>query len=164
MILDQSSASEFARLLAERQIRRRLVDYCHGVDRCDAEMVASVYHDDGTDDHGSFVGLGSDFATYVARRLRESYLATQHTTADPAIDFVSDTAADVVTYVRAEHVAQGDDGLTLVTFEGEYRDRFEAREGTWKIASRVVVHSWDSRRPLETAFDPGRFEERLRLG
>ena len=48
-----------------REIRRRLLEYCRGIDRCDAALVASVYHPDGTDDHGSFVGLGTDFAVYA---------------------------------------------------------------------------------------------------
>jgi len=40
------------RLAAESEIRRRLLDYCRGVDRCDAELVASTYHADAIDDHG----------------------------------------------------------------------------------------------------------------
>ena len=68
-------------------IQRRLVDYCRGVDRGDAALVASVYHPDGTDDHGSFKGLGIDFAEYVTSRLRERYEATMHTIANTVIDF-----------------------------------------------------------------------------
>ena len=60
---------DLRRLADERAIERRLVDYCRGVDRGDAALVASVYHPDGTDDHGSFKGLGVDFAEYVTRRL-----------------------------------------------------------------------------------------------
>lgn len=159
---DQSVARELGILMAEREIRRRLVDYCHGVDRCDAALTASAYHPDATDDHGSFVGLGRDFAEYAASRLAERYEVTQHTTGDPAIDFVSETVARVVTYVRAEHLGRDDDGLFLVTFEGEYRDRFERRDGAWRIADRVVVHAWDSTRRIEAAFDPGRFADRTR--
>lgn len=154
--------SELNHLLAEREIRRRLVDYCHGIDRCDAGLTASAYHPDATDDHGSFVGTGHDFADYAATRLAERFEATQHTTADPAIDFVSDTEARVVTYVRAEHLGRDDDGLFLVTFEGEYQDRFEHREDSWRIADRKVVHTWDSTQRITAAFEPGRFPERPR--
>lgn len=155
-------ASELDRLVAEADIRRRIIDYCRGVDACDAELIASAYHPDGTDDHGSFVGLGHEFAEYAARRLRKAYVATQHTTGDPAIDFVGDDEANVVTYVRAEHVGEDDDGRFLVTFEGEYRDRFERRDGAWRIADRVVVHAWDEKRRSSAAFDPGRFTSRER--
>jgi hypothetical protein len=159
---DQSATRELHILMAEREIRRRLVDYCHGIDRCDAALTASAYHPDATDDHGSFVGSGHEFAEYAAGRLAERFDATQHTTGDPAIDFVSETAAQVVTYVRAEHLGRDADGAFLVTFEGEYRDRFEHRDGAWRIADRVVVHAWDSTRRIEEAFDVGRFTERPR--
>ena len=48
------------RLGAEREIRRRLLDYCRGIDTCDVGLVASVYHPDSFDDHGSFQGSGHD--------------------------------------------------------------------------------------------------------
>src|SRR5262245_42303050 len=70
---------DLERLLDERAIRRRLVDYCRGIDRCDAELVASVYHPDATDDHGSFKGLGVEFAAYATDRLREAFATTTHT-------------------------------------------------------------------------------------
>jgi len=154
--------SELNTLMSEREIRRRILDYCHGIDRCDVALTASAYHPDGTDDHGSFVGTGHDFAVYAAESLSTKWEATQHSTGDPAIDFVSDTEADVVTYVRAEHVGRDDEGLFLVTFEGEYRDRFARRDGSWRIAARMVVHSWDSTQRLTSAFEPGRFPRRER--
>ncbi len=39
-------------------IRQAALRYCRGVDRLDAELMFSAYHDDATDDHGVFVGLG----------------------------------------------------------------------------------------------------------
>jgi len=154
--------SELNTLMAEREIRRRLIDYCHGIDRCDVALTASAYHADGTDDHGSFVGTGHDFAAYAAESLSTKWEATQHSTGDPAIDFVSDTEADVVTYVRAEHVGRDENGLVLVTFEGEYQDRFTEQDGSWRIAARTVVHSWDSTQRIEAAFAPDRFTRRPR--
>ena len=154
--------SELETWAAEREIQRRILDYCHGVDTCDVDLIASAYHPDGTDDHGSFQGTGHDLAAYVAERLAARYEATQHTTGQPAIDFVDDDTADVVTYVRAEHLGRDDDGHVLVTFEGEYRDRFEHRDGAWRIAHRVVVHSWDRSQRIDLAFESGRFTERRR--
>lgn len=154
--------SELERLTAEAEIRRRLVDYCHGIDRCDAALTASAYHPNATDDHGSFVGTGHDFAEYAAKRLADRFEATQHSTGDPAIDFVDDTTAVTVTYVRAEHLGRDADGAFLLTFEGEYRDRFERRDGAWRIADRVVVHAWDETRRIDEAFERGRFTARDR--
>ena len=150
------------RLLDEREIQRRLVDYCRGVDSGDAALVASVYHIDGTDDHGSFKGLGVEFAKYVTRRLTERYQATMHTIANPVIDFVGSDLAHVETHVCARHRREDDRGTVLETFGGRYVDRFERRCGDWKIAHRVVVHEWDKVEHVELAYAPGRFTERTR--
>ena len=153
---------DLERLLDERAIERRLVDYCRGVDRGDAALVASVYHPDGTDDHGSFKGLGVDFANYVTRRLAERYEATMHSISNVAISFTGPDSARVECHVCACHRANDDRGPTLMTFGGRYVDRFERRGGEWKIAHRAVVHEWDKVEHLELAYPPGRFSEGIR--
>ena len=133
------------------------------MDRGDADLVASVYHADGTDDHGSFKGLGSDFAVYATSRLPARYRATQHTIANTIIDFVDDDTAHVESHVCARHLRDdGDDVLAMETFFGRYVDRFERREGVWKIAERLVVHDWDLAEPVTLAFPPGRFTDGTR--
>lgn len=149
------------RLLDEREIHRRLTDYCRGVDRCDAELIASVYHPDATDDHGSFVGLGVDFAGYVVDRLGR-YDATMHTITNTTIDFAGDDTAHVETYVHAEHRRADEAGTEIVSFGGRYVDRFERRHGAWRIADRVVVHEWDRTDRVTLAFEPGRFRPGIR--
>ena len=133
------------------------------MDRGDADLVASVYHADGTDDHGSFKGLGSDFAVYATSRLPARYRATQHTIANTIIDFVDDETAHVESHVCARHLRDdGDDVLAMETFFGRYVDRFERREGVWKIATRLVVHDWDLAEPVTLAFPRGRFTDGAR--
>jgi len=145
------------RLVDERAILRRLMDYCRGIDRLDEALVASVYHPDGTDDHGSFVGLGSDFARLVVRRLREHALSTTHFIGHPIIDFTSDFAADVEVQVLAWHRVRRHDGEWLEKFGGRYFDRFEKRDGEWRIAHRAVTHDWDALERVEPAFPSGTF-------
>lgn len=141
-----------------REIRRRLLDYCRGVDRCDAALVASVYHPDGTDDHGSFVGLGTDFAVYATDALRRHALATSHVIGDSLYAVVDDTTVDVETQVMAVHrCADVDGGEYLERFGGRYFDRFEFRGGVWRIADRKLTWDWDTREPVQRAFPPGRF-------
>jgi len=150
---------ELRRLLDEQAIVQRLHDYCRGVDRCDAALVASVYHPDGTDDHGSFRGLGIDFAEYVTSRLPARYEATMHSISNPIVRFTGPDQALVESHVCARH-RRVDDGQTVLdTFGGRYVDHFERRDGEWKIAHRVVVHEWDKTERVELAFPPGRFTE-----
>ena len=150
---------ELRQLLDERAILRRLTDYCRGVDRCDAALVASVYHPDGTDDHGSFKGLGRDFAEYVTTRLAERYEATMHTIGNPIIDFTGPDSADVECHVCARQRRAEDGQVVLETFGGRYVDRFERRDGEWRIAHRTVVHEWDKIERVDLAFPPGRFTD-----
>ena len=154
--------TDLEQLLAEREITRRLVDYCIGVDTCDVELIASAYHEDSVDDHGSFHGTGREFADYAASSLRR-FEATQHTIGLPAIDFTSDTAATSTVYVEAPHVLADGDAASLITFGGEYRDHFELRDGAWRIGRRLVVHAWDKTEPMTLAFDPRRFNRRIRV-
>jgi hypothetical protein len=149
-------------LLDERAIHQRLVDYCRGVDRGDAALVASVYHADGTDDHGSFQGLGVDFAEYVTRRLSERYEATMHTIANPVITFIGPDSAYVECHVCARQRRTGERGTVLESFGGRYVDRFERRNGDWKIAHRLLVHEWDKVEHVELAFPPGRYHQGVR--
>jgi hypothetical protein len=65
--------------------------------------------------------------------------------------------------VCARHLRDdGDDVLAMETFFGRYVDRFERREGVWKIAERLVVRDWDLAEPVTLAFAPGRFTDGAR--
>jgi SnoaL-like domain len=146
-------------LAAERAIRRRLLEYCRGIDRCDADLVAGVYHPDGTDDHGSFQGLGVDFARYATDALARHAIATSHVIGDSLIDFLDSTTADVETPVTAVHRVRDEasGGEVLERFGGRYFDRFECRDGDWRISERRLTWDWDTLEPIDPAFPPGRF-------
>jgi hypothetical protein len=153
-------------LVAERAIRRRLLDYCRGIDRCDAALVASVYHPDGTDDHGNFQGLGTDFARFATEALARHALATSHFIGEPVIDFVDDATAEVETIVFAVHRVgdRATGGEVLERFGGRYFDRFECRAGDWRIAERRLTWDWDTLEAVRPAFPPDRFTPSPRGG
>jgi hypothetical protein len=144
-------------MVAEREIRRRLLDYCRGIDRCDPDLVASVYHPDATDDHGGFRGSGLDFARYATEKLRAHAEATTHLIGDSIIDFTGPGTAEVETSVLAWHRCRDDDGPYLERFGGRYFDTFEHRDGAWKISHRLVTHDWDALERITPAFPPARF-------
>jgi len=142
------------------QIEEALRRYCRGVDRGDAELIRSVYHEDATDDHGNFKGSAMDFADMVVKALNGHAEATMHNIHQTNIRFEGDTA-QVETYVTAHHRVKGDGDTVLETFGGRYVDRFEKRRGEWKIADRVVVYEWSridriDREYPHDAFESGR--------
>jgi hypothetical protein len=156
--MSDDALSPHDQLLAHAAIRRKLLDYCRGIDRGDSELVASVYWADGTDDHGSFNGLGHDFARYAVERLNAHALATMHNIGDSIIDFADDgTVAWTETYVNAIHRCEDTDGEYHELFGGRYVDRFECRDGEWRIAHRALLHEWDRVEREPRAFPPGRF-------
>jgi hypothetical protein len=157
--LDHQQLEQLERLLAERTIRQLLLSYCRGIDRCEAERVASVYHDDATDDHGTYKGLGVEFGTYATERLREHAEATMHFLGDSIFDWINADTVRVETYVEAVHRCTDAIGPVLERFGGRYVDRIERRNGEWKIADRVCVREWDGKDRLEPWFPPGRFSE-----
>jgi hypothetical protein len=128
-------------LWGESEIRRCLLRYVRGVDRLDLELVRSCYHPDATDSHGSFVGSVDDFLVWVERILRR-YDLTMHFLGGPLIEFDDVTHARVETYGMAFHrVASGPPERNLVT-GFRFVDRFESRDGEWRIAQRIAVTEW----------------------
>ena len=130
-------------LLAERAIRDVLHRYCRGVDRMDRELVRSCYHPDALDSHGSFTGTVEQYLDWLWRLLGR-YRMTMHLLGNVLVEFHPDTAglARVETYGTAHH--RSDDPrphLNLVTGFC-FVDRFERRDGAWRVARRLAVTEW----------------------
>jgi predicted nuclease with RNAse H fold len=132
--------------LVDRQaIADVLTRYVRGVDRLDRDLVRSCYHDDATDEHGSFSG-GVDAYVDWAFGLLRRYDATMHLLGPTLVELAGDVAL-VETYGVAHHrAAPAADGTfdakrNLVT-GFRYIDRFERRDGAWRIAKRVATTEW----------------------
>lgn len=133
------------RVVAKDQIRDVLMRYSRGVDRLDVETLKTCFHPDSTDDHGHFKGNGHDFAEFIVGSLRERAHHTTHAVANTNIEITDLDAghARAESYGLAFLRRTGEDGEEwLDVFFGRYIDRFERRDGEWRIADRVVVHDW----------------------
>ncbi len=146
--------AELRELLDERAIRRVLYDYCRGVDRRDAELIRSVYHPDAVDEHGGFVGLGVEFPEYVLDALENRFVAVSHQLTNCKIDLAGEEAF-VETLFVAAHERRAELGGGIDWLLGRYLDRFERRDGEWKIARRLVVRDMDVHTGPDPAFGPG---------
>lgn len=151
MELDSDAIAEQVRWLVDReQIRDVLCRYVRGVDRVEPELIRSAYHEDSADEHGFVVVSGSQFAD---QRWRSSPLRgpSNHLLGEPFITLDGD-AAYVETYFIAhqqhgrpmsEVITDPDrtdaDGSHVSLFVGRYLDRFERRDGQWRISHRKVV-------------------------
>lgn len=127
-------------LLDKQAIYEVLTRYCRGADRCDEELIRSVYHDDAYDDHGYWRGSGSDFARFVSARLEVANLATTHSITNVLIEVDGDAALSE-SQVMATLVRKGSPKLADV-MGARYLDRLSRRNGEWKIDERTVVLDW----------------------
>lgn len=132
---------QLQRLADELAIRKVLAIYCRAVDRCDSELLKSVYWPDAVDNHGTFNGNALAFVDYVIPALRQMR-QTVHQISNVLIELDGDRAR-VETYVCASHLIPEGTDLIDSVFLGRYLDRFERREGEWRIAERVVVMDWN---------------------
>jgi hypothetical protein len=128
-------------LLARQEIADVIHRYARGIDRLDWNLVRSCYHPDAYDDHGAMKGTVEEFiAQGQAFLLR--FEATMHTLGNMLIEVDGDRAR-AETYAVAYHRERRDDGSGRDDWWGiRYVDRFEKRNGGWKIAHRVVAQEW----------------------
>jgi hypothetical protein len=134
---DSPNLSRLERLADIQEIRDALARYCRGTDRCDAELAASAFHKDSSENHGPFIGTSHDFVALVMPILREQYQALFRQITNLSVEFEGDTAVSEAYWSVTMRDATTD------TFQaGRYLDRWERRNGEWKIAARLAVIDW----------------------
>jgi hypothetical protein len=143
-------AAAIRTLLAERAITAVLYRFARAVDRKDIELLASVYHDGATDDHGAFSGSAEEFVRWVRKGWATGVLVgSNHVVTNVMIDFDrSGEVASVESYFLAHHSWRGADGDLDDFLGGRYLDRFELRDGEWRIAARRCVWDWGRTMPV----------------
>lgn len=128
-------------LIARQEIADVLFRYSRGVDRLDLDLVRSCYHPDAYDDHGAFKGNLDEFIK-VSPAFLSKWTATQHFLGNMLIEVDGDIAR-AETYAVAFHRREDADGNGKDDIMGiRYVDRFERRDGEWKIAYRATVADW----------------------
>ncbi len=151
--------SEWRRLLDKQACAELVYRLARGIDRCDAEIVRSVFHEDATDDHGVFHGTARDFVPWVMDVLA-TMQRTQHCICNVLIEVNGDQARGE-SYFIAHHTITQDGKDVLMIAAGRYLDRFERRRGEWRIAHRQAVYDWSSTEPSTDRWnraDPGTFQ------
>jgi hypothetical protein len=129
-------------LLAKQEIHEALMRYCRGIDRCDVDLVLSAFHDDAVDNHtGTEIPVAERFPVVVPMA-RTTTKCTSHNICNELVEIDGDVAHSesyLVAYHRVEHEGRDIDYL----LGARYVDRFERRNGSWRIAHRTVVVDWE---------------------
>ena len=124
-----------------REIERVILRLARATDRRDSEAILACYHPDAEDDHGAFRGSAAEFAAWVPQTLA-IFEATQHFLSPPRIELEGEVAR-CETYCTAHHLfpPEAPGGARDAIMGLRYVDRFERRDGAWRIARRTCV--WD---------------------
>ncbi|WP_345540629.1 nuclear transport factor 2 family protein [Variovorax defluvii] len=124
-------------------IRDVMGRYARAVDRGDFELLRSVFHADGYDDHGPYKGGVDGFIHWLKERFTDD-APMQHFLGNSLIEFADANLALVETYYVASRppkggeVKSGQEGFYVLSW-GRYVDRFERRGAEWRVAYRRTV-------------------------
>ena len=149
------------RLTADKQeIYDVIVRYCRAIDRRDANLLASCFHPDALDDHhGTPIPTSEFLAILVADRWQAARTSDMHFIGNVLIEVEGDVAYSEAYCIGYLTLAPMEQGMLWVggpeyysppvsakayhrSLGLRYIDRFERRNGKWKIAYRFVVEDW----------------------
>jgi hypothetical protein len=168
---------------AERAaIENVLGTYCRAIDRMDVQLLKSVYHPDGIDDHGAMCLNAHEFAEQIIQTLSQVCVYSMHTVTHAVIDVRDGVASSEAYYLGYHTVASGEEavgrffgprylqaqrdaGMLDRRHEyvcgGRYLDVLQKRDGVWRIFRRRITNEFSVCRPEETTSEgiPGMFNK-----
>ena len=140
---DSDELQELKKRLQYLEDRTAILDcvmhQARGHDRHDADLMGSVYWEDGVDEHGPVIKTGPEYGEWangVHTMVFEDHLhnITTHTCE------IDGDVAHAESYVMGAMRAKG--GKIVSLMGGRYVDRLERRDGVWKIALRRCTIEW----------------------
>jgi hypothetical protein len=136
-------------MLDHYEITKTLKEYCHGCDRCDEPRMASVYAQDGWDDHGHRRAPGLEYARLMTAEVLETTDSMYHLLGQSQIQVTGDDAG-AETYFLAVARTTREDGTQMCNqLGGRFIDRLVREDGRWRIKHRTVMHDWSISLPIE---------------
>jgi hypothetical protein len=139
---------EVQELLDKQAIREALMRYCRGVDRLDVRLINSAFHTDAVNVHWTsgppLVGeeIGHSIVGFEGKMKK-----TLHNITNQVISLDGDTAGSETYWLVWQIRIDGDEEVRYNNL-GRYIDRFERRNGEWKIAHRLVVREFSAQDPV----------------
>lgn len=147
-------APEIQALLDKQAITDVINNYMRAADRADIDLLKTCYHDDAWEDHGGvFDGPAVDYVAIMAKALPKGGIMN-HLATNVIIELNDDTAKVehyILAYARMKKDGEKFDTLTLA----RAIDRFERRDGVWRIAKRRLVWEWNHEMPFAESWGRG---------
>jgi hypothetical protein len=145
----------------EATLRHIAVRNALAVDTGDVDLLLTTYHSDGRlavyqgadATEASMVKTGHAELGTSPTDLRRKYLATHHQLGQSDYTIDGATATGYV-YCTARHVMVGDGGLVDLVLPIRYIDKYEQRDGVWRLITRDVIVLWRETCPVDAAVPP----------
>jgi hypothetical protein len=153
---------------ARQQIHDCIMRFCRGMDHADPDLGLTAYHPGATDNHGTYSGPAEGFVAVSMEVVKQLEILrhiicneyVEFDEADPSIAW-SETVTIGSVYKRET------DGYRVSFVSCRYLDRFEERDGRWRIAQRQLVRDWEADLPAHgpegTPFTKGMLRGRLNM-
>ena len=141
--------AEIKETIADRQAITDLIyRYCRAMDRIDAELGYTIWHEDAIADYGAEVyqGSGRGFIDHVCEQHRRA-LTHSHQVTNIIIELDGDRAGSESYVTSVVRFMRGDE-LKQVTTWGRYIDQWSRRSGRWAIDKRLSVRDFDEVRDV----------------
>ncbi|MDH6280152.1 nuclear transport factor 2 family protein [Prescottella agglutinans] len=142
-------------LIDKQEITEVLHRYARAVDRKDFDRVADCYFPDAIDNHGGYIGTVDGLIEDMKSR-HATIDSSLHYITNVLIDLDGDTAnveSYCLCYLRQAPMVPGQ-SQSRATIKCRYVDRFERRDGQWRIADRIVVFDESVTDEIEDGLDP----------
>ena len=127
-------------LIAKQEITDLVGRYMRGLDRLDADILRTTFHDDARTDYGFFKGGPDEFVAMAMGALKD-HLANHHMIGQVNIDVEGAVAFGEVYFQAFHRIVRNNEERDLFIC-GRYVDRYECRDGVWRIAFRSEVNDW----------------------
>jgi len=139
--MPSSSLPPIVQALIDRQaILDCIHAYARGVDRCDRDLLNSVYHEDAWDDHAVFCGPAADFIEWAFAYHEKYLISHQHYVLNHTCELRGAVAHTETYFIFA---GRNREGPPVTLLGGRYLDRFEKRAERWAIAARKCLVEWN---------------------
>jgi len=153
-VMNQYSIERIADRMAIQDV---MYKWCRAIDRLDSDGMRAVFHPDALDNHGPYTGGVEGLIEWIRERHKPIPFSS-HQVSNMLIEFATPDLALVETYVRALQRYPADAKASLAQLSGgqagrpgvgmdlltssRYVDRFERRNGEWRIAQRSLIQDW----------------------
>jgi len=143
-------------LLDEQDIKEVLFKYVRGIDRIDDDLARTCFHPGATVNLGAFRGPIEDLLAFGATQLQAKgkdvleYEICSHPMFQNYIEFADDDLARCESYMMSISRRWVKGQVINAVGVGRLIDRFERKDGAWKIMERTMVMDQYFEVPPET--------------